>query len=568
MKKVLIIIPARGGSKGIPQKNLKFLGNKPLIYYSIKTAQRFKRVYKNTDIFVSTENKQIEIVAQMYGVSVIPRPYNLAKDNIGLDEVVLHALEYLEGKGKSYEIIITLQPTSPLLKFHSLQKAFEQFLEKNLDTLISVTPKYHLMWKKEKDQLKPLFEGRLNRQFLSPIFEENGAFVISKVNILKNYKTRIYGNVNIYPLSEEEGIDIDNPMDFWLADSIIKQKKIGFVVCGNFLVGMGHVYRAITLYNSLCPPNKAYFFCNTSEEIAIKKLKSMNYPIVVYNDLDDLLISLKKLGIQIVINDILDTTYEYVTKLKNEGFFVVNFEDKGTGSKEAHVVINALYEWTGDRKNFYFGHKFECLREDIYIFPIKKKIRKKVKKIFVCFGGTDPSNITKRIINIFIKIKNFLLKEKISIDLILGFGYDKKREQEIREIIEKFQMYQFIRVLKDIQWIAPYIYDADIAIISNGRMVYEVVSMAIPLIVIGQNYRETLHTFSAIHPAIKYLGISSEISDEQIESAIIKMLTNFKLRMEINQQLQKEAKSIREGNKRVISLIIQKYEEFLEEKKL
>jgi len=565
---ILILIPVKGKSKGIPQKNLRFIKGKPLVVYTISVATSLRTAiqsrFGSCDIYVSTEDYNIKTIASLYKISVIDRPYHLTEDFVTIDEVVVHALEFLEQKGKFYDIIITLQPTSPLLRKETVENALDYFLRNNLDTLISVTPRHHLMWKKSDFKLIPLFSKRQNRQLLSPIFEENGAFVICKSEIVRNNKTRFGKKIDINPLSEEEGIDIDSPYDLFLAKTILERKKIGFIVAGNTKLGMGHVHRTLILYKAFSPPHECYFFCHKNEKEAIEKLSSLNYKVYIYYSQEELLNLLQEQGINIVINDILDTSVEYIRRLKEKGFFVVNFEDKGPGAKEAHLVINALYEWSSSDNNIFFGHKYECLREDIYLSPIKKEVNKEVKKVLITFGGTDPSDLSYRLVKILSQIKDIFVKSNIKVTMILGFGYDEERYKILKNIVNKHNMKYFLNLARKIQWMAPYIFESDFVVTSNGRTVYEIVSLGVPLIVIGQNSREGNHTFAAIHPGIKYLGIASEVSDVEIQENLLEMINNFELRKRMNEQLQKEANEIRKGIRRVINLIMKKYEDWQE----
>ncbi len=122
---VLVVIPARGGSKGVPGKNIKLLNGKPLIHYTIEAAQG---VFNNEQIIVSTDCQEIKRVAEQTGLSVpFLRPSELATDEAGSYEVLLHALNYVEAKGEKPEIIILLQTTSPLRKRHHIEEALEIF---------------------------------------------------------------------------------------------------------------------------------------------------------------------------------------------------------------------------------------------------------------------------------------------------------------------------------------------------------------------------------------------------------------------------------------------------------
>ena len=152
---ILVIIPARGGSKGIPKKNLRPLNGKPLIYYSIQTAKKSKY---NLDIYVSSEDSEILMFAERFGAKICKRSKTLAKDDTTLDTVILSAFNKIKIiNNKKYQYIITLQPTSPLLKSSTLDKAIKKILNnKNIDVILSAKEKKHLSWKKRMDNISQI----------------------------------------------------------------------------------------------------------------------------------------------------------------------------------------------------------------------------------------------------------------------------------------------------------------------------------------------------------------------------------------------------------------------------
>lgn len=222
-KKVLAIIPARGGSKGIPQKNIRFMAGKPLIAYSIATAQN--SIY-NIDVVVSTDDEQIERIATAYGAQVIKRPNELALDNVTLDPVIYYTLNSIEQqKNIKYDVVVTLQPTSPLLKSHTLDRALQYYFSNDFDTVLSCVNKPHLAWGEREGKVVPLYKERLNRQCLPKHLCETGAFFISSRKcVLRD--TRIGKNVSIYEVNGEESVDIDTPHDWWIAEKELLKKNI------------------------------------------------------------------------------------------------------------------------------------------------------------------------------------------------------------------------------------------------------------------------------------------------------------------------------------------------------
>ena len=215
--KIVAVIPARGGSKGIPNKNIRLLNGKPMIYYAIDNALKSKYI---SDVIVTSDSKEIQLIAKQMGVSFKNRSLQLCNDEVTLDQVVYDTI-----KENKYDIVITLQPTSPTLHVKTLDNAIKYFIDKNIDTLISVVNNPRLSWKCVSGQIVPNFIERLNRQYLPKEYAETGAFVISKYNVI-NEKTRIGKIFDVYEISKEEAIDIDDFSELLYAEHILKNNKI------------------------------------------------------------------------------------------------------------------------------------------------------------------------------------------------------------------------------------------------------------------------------------------------------------------------------------------------------
>lgn len=226
--KILAIIPARGGSKGIPKKNIKKLNGKPLISYSIEEALKSNFINK---VVVSSENEDIEKISKSYGAETIKRPKNLAKDDSLTIDTVFHSLDYLE-ENQNYvpDIIILLQPTSPLREVEDIENSINSFIDNECNALVSVNLYNHspcLSLRMKNGYLCPLFkENYLNnrRQDFPEIFRPNGAIYILKPETLKKYKT-FYPNKTIpYVMPAEKSVDIDSMQDWKLAEYFLKTK--------------------------------------------------------------------------------------------------------------------------------------------------------------------------------------------------------------------------------------------------------------------------------------------------------------------------------------------------------
>ncbi len=551
-KRILAIIPARGGSKIIPRKNIRFLNRNPLIAYIIKTAKKSKYIDKTV---VTTDDSEIGNISYIFGADkIIERPSDLAQDQTTLDPVIYHAYKaYQEQSNTEFDIIITLQPTSPLLKTSSLDKAIEKFVEKNSSSMISVIPTQHLFWEKKDKQLSPYYPKRLNRRQLEPVFFETGGFVISKSEIVTE-STRMVEPLEIFELSELEGIDIDNYLDWTLAEKILSRKKFLLRVDGDNEIGMGHIYRMITIANNLLE-HDVKFVIKKSSKLGLAKVYSQNFEVVEIEKEEEFFKVIENNDPDIILIDILDTEENYLQQIKSYNPFLVTFEDLAAGLKEADLVFNAVNATdTEDKQDHIFnGYKYLCLRDEFHLVPFKT-IEKEVKNILITFGGVDQNNLSKTCLKTIEKLQ---LKD-IDITLILGLGY--KSLENIQKLASVMNKSGFkINVFQDVKLMSQHMYKADLAITSNGRTVFEIAAIGVPCITIAQNERETLHTFAEEAPGVTYLGLADEQIDSKIEQELKLLLEDYSKRLEMNKSHLRY--DLRSGIKRVLRTIFDHYDE-------
>lgn len=228
--KALYLIPARGGSKGIPNKNIKLLNGKPLIQYTIEAAQG---VTNNNNICVSTDSVAIKEVVEEIGLRVpFLRPPELATDHATSESVMRHALSYYESIGVQYDYIVLLQPTSPFRNSQHLLNAEEKVRDNDLDMLVSVkltasNPYYVLFEEDQQGLLRKSKNGDFTRRQDCPdVFELNGAIYIISTASLKEKTMKEFDKLVKYEMGEEESLDIDNPMDWLIAEELLKSKSI------------------------------------------------------------------------------------------------------------------------------------------------------------------------------------------------------------------------------------------------------------------------------------------------------------------------------------------------------
>lgn len=222
----LAIIPARGGSKGVPRKNIKNLAGKPLIAWTIEEAKKSKYI---TKLILSSDDKEIIEVAKQYGCEApFVRAKALAADETPGVEPILHAIEQCPG----FDYVVVLQPTSPLRTVENIDAAIEMLLAKENDFCVSVTEAkqspywmYNLNINGTMDLVIKQTNFAVRRQDLSPAYFLNGAIYIAKTKRLKVTKSFLTSETLGYVMSEKQSIDIDTEEDFIQCQQILRNCK-------------------------------------------------------------------------------------------------------------------------------------------------------------------------------------------------------------------------------------------------------------------------------------------------------------------------------------------------------
>ena len=224
-RNVIAIIPARGGSKGIIKKNLRLLAGKPLLYYSIRAAQKSNTI---DYLVVSTDDDEIADVASGEGATVAKRPAEISSDESPTIDAIFHVLHQCDAQGLHPEIVIQLQPTSPFRTSSDIDAALELFLQSDCDSVISVSEVTHPPhWGMfiEGPYLHPLFDQealRMRRQDLPKTYLPNGAIYIASAATLKQTRSFYCKKTKPYVMPAEKSLDIDSEFDLLLAEALMK----------------------------------------------------------------------------------------------------------------------------------------------------------------------------------------------------------------------------------------------------------------------------------------------------------------------------------------------------------
>lgn len=226
---IIAIIPARGGSKGIPNKNIINIAGKPLIGWTIEEAHKSRLLSR---IVVSSDNPKILSVAKKYNSEVIKRPKKYARDNSPTNLAIIHALDYLKEKEKYVpDIIVLLQPTSPLRTAFHIDRAIKLLIEKKAGAVISVTEgdnKYLKSFFIKKGNLEGIVNNKFpftNRQILPKIYLANGALFIIREQEFRKTKSLFAKKTLGFVMDRERSIDLDHLEDIPILESVLSKKQ-------------------------------------------------------------------------------------------------------------------------------------------------------------------------------------------------------------------------------------------------------------------------------------------------------------------------------------------------------
>ncbi len=228
--KILYVIPARGGSKGIPGKNIKPLAGKPLINYTVDVA---RQLAEDKDICVTTDDAEIINVVEKNGLKVpFVRPAELATDKSGTYEVLLHAINFYKKQGINYDTLVLLQPTSPFRTVEDVKACLNLYTQ-DIDMVVSVKPAttnpYYNAFETDEDGFLHISKGNGNytrRQDAPKVWEYNGAVYVINVESLLKMPLGKFPQRRMYEMSLEHSIDLDTPTDWLIAETLISSKKV------------------------------------------------------------------------------------------------------------------------------------------------------------------------------------------------------------------------------------------------------------------------------------------------------------------------------------------------------
>lgn len=537
---ILAVIPARAGSRGIPNKNIRIVGGRPLVWYSINNALSSEAV---TDVVVTTDSPEVRIIAQQMGVRVRWRNEALCADDVTLDAVVYDAVfgQGTEQPEGGWDYVVTMQPTSPTLKVETLDAGIAQTIECDFDTLISVVNDPRLAWGLNGEgSVCPRYTARVNRQWMEPEWAETGAFVVSR-SAFVTANTRIGEKVGVYEISPEEGIDVDTFDDLRSAAAHIGEQRVAIYVNGNNTRGIGHIYRALEMADEFYTKPDVYYDMNQTDP---KVFGRTTHNLIGVDGIADLFERCRGRGYALFINDILTTSIDYMIGLRSvvPDAKIINFEDDGEGVLKADLVFNALYHDDG-LPQIKAGERY-YISSKTFLFYKPIEVKGRVERVFVSFGGADPQNYSDRLLAIVAANQEKYSDYKFTV--VLG------RAKLHVDKLMRYNDLPNVEVLHDVANMPELMSACDVAVTSRGRTGYELAILGIPSIAMAQNRREEKHGFVCNENGFTYLGLNPP--DEIIKS-------NLDMYLGLSQEARLRFQSmlldhdLRGGRRRVMGLI-------------
>lgn len=283
---ILAIIPARGGSKGIPRKNLRPIAGKPLLAYTVEHARRTPDI---TRIVVSTDDREIGAVAEDWGAEVIPRPPELSGDEASSESALIHALDYLRAlEGYEPGLVVFLQATSPLRRPNDIHSAIATLQAEGADSLFSAGPVHGFVWRREGGRLSSFsydYRNRRRRQDAPEDLIENGSIYVFKTEVLRETGNRLGGKIATYLMDPLDSLQVDEPSDMPLFERLLSVRGPGAIVA----TSTGAIRLLVLDFDGVMTDNRVLVDCDGNEAVwcdrgdgwGIARLKDAGMEIVV-----------------------------------------------------------------------------------------------------------------------------------------------------------------------------------------------------------------------------------------------------------------------------------------------
>jgi CMP-N-acetylneuraminic acid synthetase/spore coat polysaccharide biosynthesis predicted glycosyltransferase SpsG len=517
---LLALVPARGGSKGVPHKNMRFLGDRPLLAHTVEAVGEAGVASR---LLVSSDSEEVLTWADLHGFECHRRPAELAGDDATISDVAANLADELDWVGD----VGVFQPTSPFRSVESIRDAVRRFRESEVDSMASCVREPHIFWLDDQGDLakaRPLFDERVNRQYgHHGVLRETGSIQLVRAVTLRATRQMVSERHLLFETPPEESLDIDTNDDLVVARRRYEQGRVVFRLRANSTVGSGHIYHCLQLADELAD-QRLEFLLKDCDPFVEALIDEHGYSWRREEDLAEDLRELAGTGGNVLVNDVLDTTEEEVLVQRAAGFKVVNVEDLGPGARMADWVVNALYPINGadgrSDAHVSYGAQYTTLRGEFFHLPHKPVLRTP-KRILISFGGTDPGRLGPRCAQ--------LLAGRVGAEVraVIGPGAS---DEGFPEDVE---------VRRHVRSMAAEMMEADLVLTSAGRTVYEAAAVGTPVAVLAQGARDATHAHLTYESGVVFLGIGPLVDDGHVLAVIERLLADHRLRVELSERLRR-----------------------------
>ena len=512
--RVIAVVPARGGDPEVPYLNIKRLGALPLIAHTLREAEESKYIDR---LIVSTDDDHVTRVAREYDAEIVKRPEELAKDLSEIRTVIRHAVETVEAASDTrFDIVVTLQATSPFRRAEQIDAAIEELIQKGFDAVISLNEMRALTWHRPGGKLEPLFERAGRRDELEPLYHEDGAIRAMRRDVLDS-ELRLGENVGHILMDKMSALTVHDIYDFWLAEKLVHLPRVLFRVDGGGEMGMGHVLRSLAVAQALtkiAPHADVCFLMRAEPPEGIQHIARLGYPVRVApgDELTTLVDVIRDYSPNIIVNDRPFLEKEYLSALAGLGAATVNLvdslDDIENPSELASIIIATMQEGEVELDDYHAGPAFAILRESFQNNAgASMTTPHDGKRVVLSFGGSDPQNFTMKALEALDDICG------LEVTVVLGPAYGYR--EQLDALVPKLSYRP--DVLKNVEHMADILVESDLVLCSGGMTVFEIAALGRPGMVLCQNRRERerMDGFSR-YGTIEHLGLGTDVSVEEI----------------------------------------------------
>lgn len=515
----VVVIPAVKKNVAFPDDLVKKLAGRTLILRVIDNAIN---AFGADLVRVVTDSEEITLLCHRQGIKAIyDRNLRIDPDGV-LESLKPHLLPLLDEAAD----FLVLSPYVPMINADELRRAYSHYCDSGADLLRPVVAAKVRPFEVGALAMRDILHDGGEREEL----RESRAFAIFRGDLLLAEGGR---KVSPAPYRiTDRLVEIRSYEDWWICEKLLSRKRIVFRIVGSRQVGMGHIFRSLTLAHEIAD-HEVRFVCDRDSETAAAKLAGYDYWLGVY-DSDKMAESILALKPDLVINDILDTEEGYVRRLQAAGVRVANFEDLGSGASAADITINDLYDeplLLGP--NILWGRPWFFVRDE-FATARPHRFERNVSAVMVAFGGTDPSDLTRTVLS---AIGPFCAEREIEIVVVTGDGYPHIAELEAMIAGMESPHVTYTHATGVISHLME---KTQIAVCSNGRTVYEFAHMNIPAIVFSHHEREKTHRFACEENGFIPLGIyRGRKSAEQLLDAFHRLVDDRDWRHQLHARLRK-----------------------------